>query len=91
MAQQLINSGASTDLTRKLRYLRRIVVRESAGTPALFKLLLKDGGTGGTLILAVEGAASGMVDLKFDPPLKFASGLYVGTSAGTWDGLVEGY
>lgn len=66
------------------RYLSRIVIAENAGTPALAKVLLKDGSTSGNLLEPITLAASGSVDITFTPPMYFPSGIIaVQVSTGT--------
>lgn len=85
-------SSVSGDLTKRGRYIRRLFARESAGTPAAFKWILRDGSAGGAIVMVIQGAASGTFDSgMIDPPILVPLGFYLTNSAGTWDGFIDGY
>lgn len=90
MSLYTIPTGGTTDLTLGLRYIRSIHVRESAGTPAAFKIIFANG-SGGALQIVAEGPASGMWDFAPPTPYFFPLGVFITSSTGTWTGTIEGY
>lgn len=89
MARHAITPGANTDLTRKIRYVQEVFLRESAG--AVARSAIRDGGVGGTIVCAIPVAASGIYSQRFDPPLFVGSGVFVDDLAGSLDGFIVGY
>lgn len=75
-------SGGST-------LLRGLIVTEVAGSPALARINIRDGGVvGGSLLLPVMIAASGTARVDFADPLLVNGQVYVQVQTGTVVGSV---
>lgn len=68
---------ATTDLTTKVRYVTAWSFAENAATPAAARVVLKDGGSGGPVIVDIALAASDSKSATYPKPLHFPNGLYV--------------
>lgn len=66
------------------RYVAAYSIAENAGTPALAKVLLRDGSSSGTILAAISLAASTSAAFAYPTPLYFPSGvIFVQVSTGT--------
>lgn len=69
--------------------LRGVVVTEVAGTPALARINIRDGGVvGGTLLIPLMIAASGTARIDFADPLLVNGQVYVQVQTGTVVGAI---
>lgn len=81
----------STDLTTKEKRLLAWDFAENAGTPAAARVLLRDGGATGSIVIDIRLAASESKHAGYSlvPGRVFPSGVYVDVAAGTVRGSVE--
>lgn len=80
--------SASTDLTARVFTVSSVHIAENAGSPAAARVLLRNGGSGGTILCDIRVAASDSKHVTFPRPARFPSGLYVEVNAGSVRGAV---
>lgn len=81
--------AGSVDMTGVARYLNAWHFAENAGSPAICRILIRDGGLSGTVMVDIRIAASESKSQSYAKPLFFPSGIYIQQSAGTIRGGVD--
>lgn len=82
---------ASVDLTSKGRKVLSWDFAENAGAPAAARVLLRDGGATGPIVIDIRLAASDSKHAGYSatPGRVFTAGVYVDVAAGTVRGSVD--
>ena len=87
MAKVTTRAGnVSLDLSKSAKYLHQIVLTETANSTNRVVVEVRDGSSGGTLMLSVPAAAGAITSITLDHPILCSSGVYLnkigsGTSA----------
>ena len=87
MAYQSVT--ATVSLVTKARYLHSFSFAENAGTPAAARVQLRDGSSGGTVVLDIHLSASESKTVSLNKPIYFPLGIYVLVSTGTVRGSID--
>lgn len=80
----------STDLKDLVRYVRGIYLAENAATPADARVLLRNGNSGGAVLMDLRIPAGTSKEISLPSALYFSSGLYVHVTAGAVRGGIDG-
>jgi hypothetical protein len=86
-----LTTQVSGDLTKKVRYIDSVELREAAATPGAANCVLRNGTATGDRMRTIPLAASGTYRETFDPPLYVPDGLFVSTGGGAWAATVHGH